>query len=441
MGRLADLRPRQEQPVGHRLIIDLRPLQEPDRAPITAAYLERLVGAYADAPLPGESVIGVLRALRRDPLPALAARGLQVAGRRWLPPTGRVLRSAGLALDSLLLRGAAIRTAGGTGAAGDAGGAARPSVVFHTAGGAAPVAWRQPVVSTLLDLAPWELPERYARTAASRLGHRLRLRTLTRAAAVLVSSRATAEAATRLLGLPAERLLIVPLAADPSFLPGGDRDILARLRVLFAIPERYLVVGGRYDARSDLPTVLAALAALRGASPAEANGHGANGKAGSTAWPPVLVLAGAAGSDDTGRTRVVALAEHHGVRDLLRLTPPLTRPEVAALEAGAVGHVQAALSDAAGLAALDALAAGVPVVASRTGPLPEIVGPSGIIVEPGDPGRMATALRALWSDGPVAQQVTRAARQRADGPRRTWADVAHDTRWAYAAALTADAVG
>ena len=78
---------------------------------------------------------------------------------------------------------------------------------------------------------------------------------------------------------------------------------------------------------------------------------------------------------------------------------------------------------------------GIPVIASRTGALPEIVGPAGIIVEPRDPGRLAAALAALWSGGPVAAQVTRAAQARAAGPRRRWSDVARETRMAYAQAV------
>ena len=62
-------------------------------------------------------------------------------------------------------------------------------------------------------------------------------------------------------------------------------------------------------------------------------------------------------------------------------------------------------------------------------------GAAGIIVEPREPGRLAAALVTLWSGGPVAAQVTRAAQARAAGPRRRWSDVALDTRTAYVAAV------
>jgi glycosyltransferase involved in cell wall biosynthesis len=149
----------------------------------------------------------------------------------------------------------------------------------------------------------------------------------------------------------------------------------------------------------------------------------------------VVVLAGASGPDNAESPVVAAAARRAGAADLVRLTPRLEPEELAALEAGSIGHVQPALSDGTGLAVLDALAVGIPVICSRTGPLPEIVGTAGIVVEPRDPARLATALRALWDGGAVANQVTRAARARAAAPRRTWIDVALDTRRVYAAAV------
>ncbi|MEJ7754742.1 MAG: hypothetical protein WKF38_06125, partial [Candidatus Limnocylindrales bacterium] len=198
---------------GVRVVMDVRPLQERHRAPITAAYLDRLLKAFAADPVSGESFAFVLRGIRDDPTAELEAAGLPVAARRHLPPTSRLFRSAGLTLDSFLLRGAELHVAAGAEEAGAAG------TLYHTAGGAVPIASGLPVVATLLDLAPWELPGRYAATTAARFGHRLRARSLRDAARVIVASRATAEAAQRLLHLSDESLAVVPLAADPAFGP------------------------------------------------------------------------------------------------------------------------------------------------------------------------------------------------------------------------------
>jgi glycosyltransferase involved in cell wall biosynthesis len=425
---------RPPEPPGCRVVIDVRPLQEPERTPITAAYLERLLDAYAASPLPGESFVVLLRTGRDDPADALERRGLVVGGRRRLPPTARVLRSGGLTLDSFLLRGAEVGTArdvAGSGAAG---------AVYHTAGGAVPLGSRLPVVATLLDLAPWELPEVYARSVAARFGHRLRARVLRDAARLIVTSRATGESARRRIHIRPERIVVIPLAADDDFGPGAaDPERVAAMRARLGLPERYLVFAGRYDARKDLGTLFAALAGLReegrpraprrAAATARAEDH-----ADANPWPPLVVLAGAAGADGSDVAALGRAAERHGVADLVRLTPRLSQAEMATLEAGARGFVFPSISEGTGLAALEALACGVPVVASKTGPLPEIVGPAGIIVEPRDEARLAEALRAVWSDGRIHEQLRRAAQARSAAPRRTWLDVARETRTAYAEA-------
>ncbi len=417
--------------------MDVRPLQERQRAPITAAYLDRLLKAFAADPVPGESFAFVVRGIRDDPAAALEAAGLPVAARRHLPPTSRLFRSAGLTLDSFLLRGAEVRVAAGAEEAGAVG------TLYHTAGGAVPIASGLPVVATLLDLAPWELPERYAATTAARFGHRLRARNLRDAARVIVASSAASEAARRLLHLPEERLAIVPLAADPAFSPAAaDPARSAALRVRFDLPPRYLVFAGRYDARKDFTTLFAALAALREQAPSEpapGDASAARSRSGEAApWPPVVVLAGAAGDGHEDSPAVARNARRAGVADLIRLTPQLDVHDLAALHAGAVAHIQPGLSDGTGLAVSEALAVGIPVIGTRVGAIPETIGAAGIIVEPRDPARLATAIRAIWEGGAVARQVTRRARQRAAGQQRTWGDVARETRAVYAAVFDRD---
>ena len=90
------------------------------------------------------------------------------------------------------------------------------------------------------------------------------------------------------------------------------------------------------------------------------------------------------------------------------------------------------LSEAAGLPVIEAIACGTPVVATAVGPVPELVGPAGLLVEPGEPDRLAVALATIWTDDAVHQRLVTAARARAKAGKRTWADVARDTRLVYA---------
>jgi glycosyltransferase involved in cell wall biosynthesis len=77
--------------------------------------------------------------------------------------------------------------------------------------------------------------------------------------------------------------------------------------------------------------------------------------------------------------------------------------------------VQPSRRESFGLAALEALARGVPVVGSRVGGLPEVVGEAGLLVPPDDPQALAEALdrgladpalRARWAQAGVTRART-----------------------------------
>ncbi|MEO6208460.1 MAG: hypothetical protein ABIP77_10980, partial [Candidatus Limnocylindrales bacterium] len=236
------------RPPGVRVVLDARPLQDPGRAPVTAAYLAALLDAYDALPLPGESFAFLLRSDLDDPTASLDH--LEIVGRRLLPPTG-LLRSAAQTLDPFLLRGAAL------GAAWRAERRGARGAVYHAVGaGTLPIASGLPLVVTILDLAPWELPDTFSNAAAARFGHRLRSRLMRDAAALIVGTDAVARSARRLLHVRPERVHVVPIAPRPAFgalseaADGSARDATsdgddaARL----GLGSRYLVYPGRYDA-------------------------------------------------------------------------------------------------------------------------------------------------------------------------------------------------
>ena len=264
---------------GVRVVIDARPLQDPERAPLTAIYVGELLAALDADPVEGESFSLLLAAGRDDPTEAFTR--LPVIGRRHLPPT-RLLRSGALTADPLLLRGASV----GAGWRAERDGAA--GSVYHAAGGGLPILSGIPVVAALLDLAPWAMPQEYQRGTAARFGQRLRARIMRDAAAVLVPGRAAATEARRLLHVKRDRIRVVPLAPRPAFRPEALGAGLAE-RTRLGLGARYAVYTGRFDARQDLPTLLEALARLA-ASPVP-DGVPAG------AWPPRVCLVGASPDD------------------------------------------------------------------------------------------------------------------------------------------------
>ena len=85
--------------------------------------------------------------------------------------------------------------------------------------------------------------------------------------------------------------------------------------------------------------------------------------------------------------------------------------ELAVLRAGAsVAVVPSRSAETFGLAAAEAMAAGLPVAASRVGALPELVADDGL-VEPGDPAALAAAIVRLAGDAAAGETALARARE------------------------------
>ena len=199
-----------------------------------------------------------------------------------------------------------------------------------------------------------------------------------------------------------------------------DPTLAAAERERRGLPQRYFLYTGRHDARQDVATLFEALRLTSAEPPPRSRG---------VPWPPRILVVGATPDD---RSALARAAERQGVGEQIAYAPRLDDATLAALVAEARAVLLPALSDATGLGALDSLAAGTPVVAAATGALADVVGGAGFLVEPHDPARLAAALRAAWSDDAVHRRLVATARLLAAGNRRTWGDVARETRLVYA---------
>lgn len=200
---------------------------------------------------------------------------------------------------------------------------------------------------------------------------------------------------------PRARLRTVPNAVDTEVFrpaPGGEPEPGG--------PVGALVVGALKE-RKGYPELLEALALVRGAD------HGLT-----------VDLVG----DGPQREVLEAKARSLGLGNVVRFRGRLDQREVAESMRRADFLVLPSLWENAPLAAIEALACGLPVVGSRVGGIPEIVGErAGLLVPPGDPDALAAAIREMserhgdYDSGELAREARR--RFGFEAVVRAWADV------------------
>jgi len=121
---------------------------------------------------------------------------------------------------------------------------------------------------------------------------------------------------------------------------------------------------------------------------------------------PVLVIVGEGPLE--ARLKSQAAALHLDARF------PGQRDDVSALLAAAAVFVLPSVWEGQPLILQEALRAGVPVVATRVGGIPELAGEdAALLVPPGDPDRLADAVRAVLTDPALAARMRQAALDRA----------------------------
>jgi glycosyltransferase involved in cell wall biosynthesis len=110
--------------------------------------------------------------------------------------------------------------------------------------------------------------------------------------------------------------------------------------------------------------------------------------------------------------------------------------QLAELVASAEIAVVPSLYEGFSLPAVEHMASGTPLVASRTGALPEVTGDAAMLVTPGDPEELCAALRSLHDSPALRAELSRAALARV-AERFAWTAVARATVAEYRRAIAA----
>ena len=120
----------------------------------------------------------------------------------------------------------------------------------------------------------------------------------------------------------------------------------------------------------------------------------------------------------------------------MKFVSGISDEELAELLASAEVAVVPSLYEGFSLPAVEHMASGTPLVASRTGALPEVTGDAALLITPGDPEELTAALRGLLDSPAERERLSRLALARV-AERFAWSAVAKTTVAEYRAAIAA----
>ena len=262
-----------------------------------------------------------------------------------------------------------------------------------------------PAVVTIYDLIPLRHPRYF--TPTQRLVFAVTVRLAVRAAQVVIApSAATAHDLQSFLGLAADRIAVIGVAADPAFRP-QDTAAIAAVRTRLKLAERYVLYVGSNKPHKNLVRLVEAWARLQ---------------------PQALPLV-IAGAWDPRYMEARHRAEALGLGDAVHFLGRVPEDALPGLYSGATLFVFPSLWEGFGLPVIEAMACGVPVACSATSGLIEVAGQHAVFFDPLDVDAMAHTIREILGDANQRAMLARRSLERAG--QFSWGQTARHTLGVY----------
>ena len=171
------------------------------------------------------------------------------------------------------------------------------------------------------------------------------------------------------------------------------------------LPERYLLFVGTLEPRKNLQRLLRAYASLRE----------------DPSVPPLLIVGGQGWGDVDLESSIRQLS----LEGRVQVLGYVSDAELHSIYASALALLMPSLYEGFGLPVLEAMQFGVPVIASSTSSLPEVVGDAGLLVNPYSEAELAEAMRSLVHKPELHASLSARARNRAQD--FSWERAARET--------------
>lgn len=266
-----------------------------------------------------------------------------------------------------------------------------------------------PTILTIHDLSYLRFPETHPDLRV-RVMNKLLPPAIERAAHLLADSEFTRQEVIAEFGVPADRITTTLLGVSKQFRPRNALQCEAVLRRRGLTYGGFVLAVGTLEPRKNLLQVIRAYVGLPSRIALRY---------------PLVIVGGTGWKSEGTAAELNALLANGRARQL----GYLPEGELPIIYSAARMFVFPSLYEGFGLPAAEAMASGVPVIASDRASLPEVVGDAGVTVAPSDVDGMRNAILKLAEDD--RERGLRAARGLAQAQNFSWARCARQTANAY----------
>lgn len=229
---------------------------------------------------------------------------------------------------------------------------------------------------------------------------------------IIAVSHDTANDLSALYRISPQRIRVIQWAPQDHFLRPVEPDKIKFVRTKYGLPNDYVLFVGIIAKKKNLRTLLHAIHTLHKA------GRGIH-----------LVIVGRI-YPQSDASNELTLINTLKLNHLVHYISEVPDEDLPALYAGAKVYVMPSLHEGFGIPCWEAMAVGTPVIASRRGALPEVVGNAGILInDPLNINEWAEAIQRCLEDEQLRTILIERGYQRIKG--RTWRIVAAETLAVY----------
>lgn len=271
--------------------------------------------------------------------------------------------------------------------------------------------WRKlpmPTIVTVHDVIPWKLPQ-YREKFRSKLYHFYAKQALKKADQILTVSEFSKREIVKTLKIKESIITVIPLAAPVSDLPRAFPELSLR--------RRFFIYAGGYDPRKNVPLLIRAFQKFIASQ-----------------YPIDLILVGGKGKGldafvtDEHRQRVDNryLTKPKGK---VIFTDPLPQGELNCLYRQALALAHISTYEGLNLSLIEAMTAGIPIIASDIPVHHEVARKSALYVDPYDLNAVGNAMHQLVHDKALQRDLAKRGVERAKD--FSWEKAAEETLYIY----------